>query len=236
MPRLKPLLLISCAVVFFQAGLRADTYTIGVPDYTSRGWYNNAGVNSNEQSIDGNYLAGFYAGNQYNDYFVFDLSNIPAGQTISAVTLAIFDTGNSFSNPNATPDYQLYSIDSTSVAALQGASTNTAANISVFNDLGSGTAYSAGTPIGAADEGMTLDISLNEAFVSYAQANLGGYVALGGSLATTGTGNTSVFGLSQDYPFANTALVITTVPEPTPLTLAIACFFLIVIVRVRRLV
>ena len=218
--------------------LRAGTYSITVPDITSRGWYGSDGVKSNANgSVSaGNYYTGIASAISYNNYFVFDLSSIAADQTIVSVTLNLFDPSNGVSNPNATPDtYQLYSVDNTSVAMLQDSSTDASTNTAVFNDLGSGTAYSLVTPITAADEGITLVIPLNTAFVNYAQANLGGYVELGGSLATQGTDDQYVFGYTQNTDLANTTLSITTVPEPSTLALALLGSIVITFSVVHRL-
>jgi opacity protein-like surface antigen len=71
--------------------------TLGVQGWISGGAHGTGGPYGTNPS----YTAGFYQGNDYNDYFGFNLAalDLPAGTTITAANLVVY-SGNHLQQPN----------------------------------------------------------------------------------------------------------------------------------------
>ena len=183
----------------------------------------------------GNYIAGNAGSNEYyRDYFVFTLSSIPSGETITSATLQLFNPSNGYNSADAAETYTNFSLDSTSIPALTNGNGSNALNVPIYIDLGDGTAYSSGVTVSAASNGTVVPILLNNSFLSYAQANMGSSVALGGAITTldaNDNNNESIFG-ATGATLSDTQLVITTIPEPT--TIGLWALSVIILGAVRR--
>jgi hypothetical protein len=202
----------------------AATYTVPVADPFSRGWYDETGFHGLDLSFTDNYFAG-REGEQYRNFFIFSLPMLAPGESIASVSLSLFcpsaypeGAPRGYTSPDPTETYQLFSLDSTSIAALRAGGTG---QTGIFTDLGDGTPYSAGTVVAAASQGTDIVIPLNADFLAYATAHLGGDVSLGGAITTFAPVNLNlpegVFaqtGVSASVGLNQTQLIINTVPEP----------------------
>jgi autotransporter-associated beta strand protein len=155
--------------------LRLTFGTSVVINSADRGWYNNLG---NHTADNLNYLVGEDTPGDTNFFRNFFVFNLPAlsGQLVNAQLLL-----NSYSNasPSGFETYQLYDITN-SITVL----TNTASGATnVYADLGSGVNYG-GRNVYVSESGLIASIPLNGSFLSAAQANSGGPIALGGSLTS----------------------------------------------------
>ena len=161
--------------------LRLTFGTALVINSTNRGFYSNLGSHN---AANPNYLAGNYSGNQYRDFFVFNLPAL-SSQLVDAELLV-----NDYNvvSPAGTENYQLYDVAS-SITVLTNTQT-TATN--VYADLGSGVGYG-GRNIYGSENGMFSSLPLNGSFVAAALANSGGRIALGGALATFNSAPTNEF-------------------------------------------
>lgn len=163
----------------------------------SQGWIHGSGY-----QIPGNtnYLVG-YRGNNYRDFFVFDLSNV-SGNIIGAA-LRINVSGYSSLDPSETVDF--YDVSTPASALMDGTG-----GADAYIDLGTGTLYGSVTITGA--EGyQTIDIPLNESAAAAINSALGGYFSIGGALITYGDNNEYVFGDSMQY-VVQLVLITDTVP------------------------
>jgi hypothetical protein len=167
------------------ASLRADI----VVSWSDSGWYNSTGFHVD---INNNYIVGFqgeYAQGvtpiTYNDFFVFDLSNV-TGPITSAV-LSLHNPGCppcGYQSMSPTETYTLFDV-STPISTLEANHTGVGSPLApeIFNDLGSGTIFGSRT-VSAADNGTLVHIALNSDAVAAIDAHLGGMIAVGGSLTS----------------------------------------------------
>src|SRR5262245_25432618 len=89
----------------------AATFVI---DATDSGWYNPSGTNSSGNQ---NYIVG-ESGNEYRDYFVFDLTGVPVTDTVVSATLRLWnpvvDIPNQYydgyNSPDPSESYQLVEV------------------------------------------------------------------------------------------------------------------------------
>src|SRR4051812_34302921 len=103
------------------------------------GWYNQAGLHN---PLNTNYMAGFNAGAEVRDFFVFDLSNLGLGLNMGQVLsgqLTLFNPASppGYSSPNANETYTLFDV-STPIPSLVAGGTGLTP---IFNDLGTGTNF-----------------------------------------------------------------------------------------------
>jgi hypothetical protein len=188
---------------------------------TDSGWHSSGG---NHTTTNQNYSAG-WSNEELRNFFVFDLSGLPLGETVLSVTLRAYNpdvcepdcsyTGG-YDSPDATETYELHEI-------LLPAVTVTApsiANTLVFDDLGDGAIFGTSV-VSAADNGQDIDVVLNAAGIAHVQTFFGaGEVVLGGLL----TSLTSAFGTEEAVwghtdpagigPYTR-ELIITYTPEPS---------------------
>ena len=205
----------------------AATYVISPATEFSRGWYNDVGETSSEFGI-GYYGAG-REGEEYRNFFIFSLPELAPGETITSATLLLYCNpegangyGIGYHSEDATETFALFSLDTTSIAALRAGSGSRA---STFADLGDGTAYCAGAVLSAASQGSDLAIPLNADFLAYSAANLGGEVALGGAVTSLRAEAERIYGenvFGGPASLQTSRLEVTTVPEPSSIVLITA--------------
>ena len=173
----------------------ASTITL---DATTRGYYEDDGTYISPSSVQ-NYVAGNLGGEEYRNWFQFDLSGVTA--TVVAATLLldnplVSDQGGAapgFGSADLSETYSVFDV-SAATAAILGTSTS----IPIFTDLGSGTSFGSATATSLSN-GTTISIVLNADALSAINALLGGMFSLGGAL-TTLDGNVS----TAEYLFAYT--------------------------------
>lgn len=168
---------------------------------TYQGWIHSSGF-----QIPGNtnYLVG-YAGNEYRDFFVFNLSGVSGN--IFGATLRINVAGYESMDPFETVEF--YDV-TTPVSTLADGSGGPAA----YADLGTGTFYGSVTITGA-DGYQTIDIPLNAEGVAAVRSALGGDFAIGGAMSTYNDNLEYVFGDSMNF---TAQLILTTDTTPPVVT------------------
>lgn len=211
---------LSLSLLLLASAGQALTITLNATD---SGWHSDAG---NHTASNENYAAG-WANEELRNFFVFDLSGLPFGETVLSATLRAYNpavgepnvtfTGG-YDSPDATESYELREV-------LLPAAVVTAPSLLnplVFTDLGDGAlfgSYSASS----ADNGQDIDIALNAAGIAQLQTFAGiGQVVLGGLL----TSLTSSFG-TEEFVWGHTdppdqipgspytrQLIIQITPEP----------------------
>jgi hypothetical protein len=169
---------------------------------------------TNGTQDDNSYYAGIEEsfggdGAEFRNWFEFDLSSI--GGTVTSATLQI-DTGTYIPYETTSETYQLSSLPSAFG----------------FNDLGTGAVY-ATQAYTAADDGVTLTITLDAAAIADIQADEGGAFGLGGLITTlqqtiAGTADEAVFSSVNGDPTQVELNVYTSnsgpaAPEPASLPL-----------------
>ena len=154
--------------------LRLTFGTSEVISSADRGWYDESGSHSAGNL---NYVVGDFSGpgTIAHNYFVFNLP-VLSSQFVDAELLI-----NSYTNvsPTGVETYQLYDVTNSITVLTNNASGAT----NIYADLGSGVVYG-GRNVYVSESGMIASIPLNGSFVSAAQANSGGSIALGGALTS----------------------------------------------------
>jgi hypothetical protein len=193
--RYAPVVLAAVALTATQ--LRADTT---VPN-TNSGWITSTGT---EQSNNPTYSSGFMYGEQFDNYFTFNLSGVSGtitGATFNVETYSVVGSG-------------IFSIYSTSLTPTEAEQNPTNP---YFSDLTSGTLIGL-IPIDSTEHDQLLAISLNSAGLSWLQANEGNLIVLGGAYIAPGS---ITYAFGQSKLNSNNALDIqtgggeaTVTPEP----------------------
>ncbi len=140
------------------------------------GWYDSAGYHD---ATNPNYIAGLFAGFQFHDYFVFDLTGL--SQLVSSASLTVYNPPEGFLGAGPLT-VRLYDV-STGVPQLISGNAGGAGGIAIFNDLGSGTAFS-DKSFNASTDNTSVTFTLNSAFLSYFDAHEGGLLAIGGAITS----------------------------------------------------
>ncbi|MGD0821604.1 MAG: PEP-CTERM sorting domain-containing protein [Desulfomonilia bacterium] len=171
------------------------------------GWYDDSGNHSYSNE---NYYSGSHFGPQLNDFFVFGLSGFSG--PVSAATFNVYSYG--ISVPGT------YTIYGTSLnTSVENDNTG---NVAMYNALTSGPAIGS-ISVGTGDANSWLAISLNNAGLSWLQANEGNSVVLGGSFPQPNTGDDLyLFGFSNFNPDNNLTInanANSPVPEPATMLL-----------------
>ena len=150
------------------------TLTINGVDYQSvdTGWIASDGTHG---STNANYIVGDCCGGTFNNWGVFDLSNLSGAVTSAVLTL------NTFEVEGVNVLYSLFDV-SASLGALDadrvsGDSTGQA----LFQDLGSGANYGSYT-YNESDTNLFRSITLNGNALADISASAGGQFAIGGTL------------------------------------------------------
>lgn len=186
------------AVITAAGAAKADVFTA-----TTWGTYNSEGGSSSCC-----YVAGFDQGGtrEFRSYFVFDLTNL-TGLTITGATLQMFEPVGGGGLSSGTFSVGSYS---GSISALEGGGGS-------FSALASGTAFATITTT-TADDGTTLDITLNSAALAAIQDAEGGLFAIGGY--TTGDTTDDTIGQYTGTEGV-VSLALDDVPVPEPASLAL---------------
>lgn len=166
------------------------------------GWYNSSGFHD---SANKNYIAGE---NTYNDYFVFDLTNVNA--PISSATFSAVNPIVGFQGSHDT--FTLHKVN-TSISTLEASHS---AAVGIHNDLGSGTVFGS-VSVSSADNGTNVTVHLDNAAINYINANLGSSIAFGGTLGTT---SDYVFGFTNTQAVNQGTLTLTPAATPEPGSIA----------------
>jgi hypothetical protein len=165
-----------------------DTVTL---NFVDSGWWDSTGfrdINFGGQ----NYIVGQYAGLEYRDFFVFNLSGIT--DPIIGAQLRVFEPSGGRSSPDPTDTYSLFDV-STPIPTLRGSGTG---QVQIFNDLGTGVDLGSHV-VSNSDNGQVVPIDFNDDGLSYLNAARGGQVALGGAITTiVGSGDRYIFGGTGD--------------------------------------
>jgi uncharacterized tannase-like protein DUF6351 len=211
-------LLGSALVLAIASPSPALTFTISASDsghHTSTG---------NHSAADQNYIAGWSSSEQLRDFFVFDLSSLPLGETILSATLRAYNPiagvpnasfGDGYDSPDAGETYNLHEV--LLPAALVTAPS--VLNPVVYADLGDGAIFGTYSASGA-DNGAFTQIALDSAGLAAAQTFVGiGSFVLGGEVSTLSSSfgvDEFVFGHSDPSGFGpyTRELVVTMTPEP----------------------
>lgn len=131
------------------------------------GWFNSSGTHTAENT---NYFVGDLDGQQHNNFFGFDLSNI-SGVITSAVLNIGNDLGSGLSGGPVT--WTTYDVDG-AINTNQSYS-----NVGIFTDLGSGTSYGA---VGVAAPTSNVSLALNASGLAAVSNSVGKSFFVGGTL------------------------------------------------------
>ena len=170
---IKPNLVAACAAILVCGSAFADNFALSAID---RGWYNNSGLHSPTNM---NYVTGEFIGQEYRNWFVFDLSNI-SQEILLIQFIALNPSGDNsgYVSPDPTETYSIFDV-STEINLL----TSGNAGIEAFDDLATGNVY-ASQVASQEDNGTYLTIMLNENALADANKAIGGLWAIGGLLTT----------------------------------------------------
>ncbi|MBN8530214.1 MAG: IPTL-CTERM sorting domain-containing protein [Caulobacterales bacterium] len=167
---------------------------------TATGWYQPAG---NSNSGGGNYFTGVQGPDSFRSFIVF---TIPAGTTITAAQLNIFNTASGQGGPNVLGLFEVTTGTPVLVAGTGGAA--------AYIDLADGPSYgTAPAPLGA-----TVNVTLNAAGISAVNAARGGTFAIGLINTTIEQANDNLFYASSVNP-AN-QLILSRAPVATVPTMS----------------
>ena len=194
------------AVVFLLLNLSGRADVINPFD---RGNYTATGVHSTSSL---SYEIGSSSANHdfiRNHFMVFDLSSI--SETVIGAELQIYAPAYGSTDPFET--YEIYDISTDISSILDGT-----AGVAGFNDMQSGNLYGS-TDVSSADNGTTLSIQLTPSAVQDINDQLGGWLALGGTVSTLDYLNPrqeEIFvGTNSGNPADGVSLVLTIIPEPS---------------------
>lgn len=212
------ILLGSALLLAFASASPALTITLNATD---SGWFDDSGAHT---AANQNYAVGYdgQIPGELRNFFVFDVSGLPAGETILSAKLRVHNPEagvptaawtDGYDSPDATEDYELHEV--LLLAAAPPA--NQVGNTLVFSDLGDGAIFGTHTAT-AADNGVVVEIGLNAAGIAALDAAVANFV-LGGLLTSL-----TASGLNYEIFFGNTdppgegpgtrQLVIEMTPEP----------------------
>jgi hypothetical protein len=188
--------------------------TVVVPS-VSRGWYDQTGATSLEQSrsfLATSYQTGFVGRDERRGFMVFRVPSEPS--PVTSLTISLLNCGpaipgcegdNGFQSPNATETFDLFDV-STDVEELFFGR----AGVSGFTDLGTGTRLGSFTA-SSADNGQFVNVSLNADGIAAFNAARSSRIGLGIALRPT-----------------------TVVPEPSTYALTAACLTALMVLSRRR--
>lgn len=150
------------------------TLTINGVDYQSidTGWIGIEGQHSSDNS---NYIVGDCCGSTYNNWGVFDLSNVTGVITSAVLSL------NSYSVSGSNVLFSLFDVDASLADLDTTRPSGDATGQALYLDLGSGSFYGDRVYNGS-DINQVRSISLNANALSDIAASAGGQFAIGGTL------------------------------------------------------
>jgi hypothetical protein len=217
----------------------ALTFTI---DASDSGWHSDAG---NHTASNQNYTAG-WSDEEFRNFFVFDVSGLPAGETILSATLRLYSpavgepdvtyTGG-YDSPDASETYEVREILLPSAVVTAPS----VLNPGVYAAIGLGALFGSHTAT-ASDNGQLIDISLDAAGIAALDAAVAEFV-LGGlvsSLSSVNGVEEFVFGHTDPIdalpgsPYTR-QLIVTVTPDPGTAALLGLGLAALALVRRRRL-
>jgi hypothetical protein len=201
---MKVLIQATAIAILSAAPCAASTITL---DAIDKGSYSSTGFHN---ASDLTYLAGRQqGGNDFNNFFVFDLSSITDTIVGATLRLSTFDYQSPGSN---TETFSVFDVSTVIAQLVAGGSGQTAR----YTDLGTGTSFGSRV-YSNADDGQVRDIVLNAAAILALQAAVGQQFALGGSLGSTLNGNTNQWVFAFSGTGGAQQLILNTQPAaPTP--------------------
>jgi len=201
------------------AGLMADTLSA-----TDSGWYAGSGQSaSNDVTGFENYAVGydngdFSPGQILRDFFVFDLTSVSGDITAASLDLYVPASGTNggpgYQSNNSSEEYLLTGTSS-SIANLTGTyAPSDSTGQAVYNSLGTGTTYG-DVSIVSADQGTTIDISLNSDGLAFLNSHEGTQIGLSGQNPGVVTTNGLELYFTYTNPTGITTVSFPQTPEPT---------------------
>lgn len=178
-----------------------STYAISGSD---RGWYKEDGSHTPSNS---NYNTGFSnsSNTELHSFFIFSIPTLAPGETILSAELHLDNPSNGFSSPDPSETLQFQDVITPISSLVDGTG-----GVAAFTDLGDGTVYGSRT-VSTADNGTTVIVPLNGAFISAVIAAGGGQLAVGAQLTTlTRTSGVGEFVFGFSGAPQSTQLVLTT--------------------------
>jgi len=170
-------LVLAMAFGFVASTASADTITLSALD---AGRYTNAGDHDpNSTSINIQTFLGSASGNEWRNWFVFDLSSVVGTIQLASLQLetSVIFRQVEFLDPPIEPiTYTLFDV-STPISNLTGGGTG---KTTTFADLGTGVALGS-RQLTEADANQVESVSLNAAGLSLIQQSLGSQFAIGGA-------------------------------------------------------
>jgi hypothetical protein len=167
----------------------------------------------------------------YHSFFAFNALTGLNGPITSA-TLGIQEPSGGYSSTQTSETLTLTAVPTGDVSTLATDGTHSG----YYNLLASSPTVGTAT-VTSADNGTTIDITLNATGISYLNSSIGSQFAFGGFLSSIPPDSTDtrfIFGGSENLPVTSTELTVTTSPVPEPGTLSLGCLGLLAIVGVLR--
>jgi PEP-CTERM motif len=209
-----------CALVVLLVTLGVAAPSAAIPitiNFSDSGWYDSTGLHD---PTNVNYIAGDLGGNEFRDWFIFDLTSL-VGQTILSASLALANPSGGYTSLDATENYALFDVSTSPATLALGGS----GLVGIFNDLGTGTSFGSRT-VSAADNNTTVLTAFNAAGLSALNAAIGGSFALGGAVTTLTLGGPTefIFGFTGPASLRELRLEVepagvSAIPEPASLAL-----------------
>jgi hypothetical protein len=199
-------------LVWGVAGGATNALTLGLSAIDS-GFYNDLG---DHVSTATSYIVGADPVRlDRRNFFVFDLSGVPAGEIVVSATLRLEMPVTGYLSPDPSETYVLHDVSMPIVTLRAGGIGVPGA----FADLGSGAVY--GTrALGSGDNGTLVEISLTPAAIADLNAALGGLIAIGGALTTLRGQFIDEFAFGSTFTGGEVRqLELVTTPEPSPIAL-----------------
>ena len=189
-----------------------------VSGHSNQGNYSDNASNPRPPTND-NYLVGAFNGDQYRDFFSFDLSTLNlTGKQVTSASLTLTQFTFESSTGRTSQQLSLYDV-STSASALK---TTNGQNAATFTDLGSGNSYGTFTITAPSSSTDTVQVSLNSIALSDITQARGGFFSIGGALPTAASdaavlNDEALFFQSGSPNVARLTLTLAPAPEPSSL-------------------
>ncbi len=175
----------------------------------NQGWWSDSALSGSDDNT--NIVVGSDFGDDFRNFFTFDLTQLPEGTGVISATLRI---RRYYSSPNNESIETLEFFDvSTNATTLNE---NSGLNPAIFADLGSGTSYGAFDVPGDGDILEVLEFALDGDALADIQSAAGGFFSIGGVLtsavSTPDTRGDYLFGVSGGQ--LNGEQLVIVIPEP----------------------
>lgn len=202
--------LVAATMWILMPSASAALVTLSTSDSPFNSGINNQGWWSDSIAQDpgnDNYLSGFSNQVTHRGFFTFDLTNISG--VVNSATISIRLGGQD--SQDLIETIGLFDV-STSASLLN---TKGQVDITIFNDLGTGTLYGSTDITIGSPMSTILQITLNQSALTDINAQLGGFFSIGSSLTTLDQAQFGEFVFGGTQEFAN-ALTLDVAPVPIP--------------------